>query len=169
MSRLRSIAIVLGVQAGLVGLYLGVEHLRREQPPLAVETLDEPAPALSLTRKSRRATVPDAPHLVHFWATWCGPCQEELPALLEAAEAVGVPLLAVTDEPWPVVERYFGGVVPQPIVQDITAEAAATWHVSGLPDTFVVRDGQVVGRMGGPRDWSTTQARDFMRDLRRTR
>lgn len=108
--------------------------------------------------------MPAGHSLVHFWATWCAPCVKELPALLDAAEAEGVPLLAVTDEPWPVVERFFGGGVPGGIVRDPAADAAARWGVSGLPDTFVVQDGRIVARMGGPRDWTSARARTFLRD-----
>lgn len=59
-----------------------------------------------------------------------------------------------------------GGAVPIYVVRDTTGGAAAAWRVSGLPDTFVVRDGRVVGRMGGPREWGTAEARGFLRELR---
>ncbi len=171
MSPLRAAGIVLGVQAFLVGVYVFVEHHRAapEARPFAVERLDESAPTLSAAHDEQPAVMPDAPHLVHFWATWCAPCQEELSTLLEATSAASVPLLAVTDEPWVVVERYFDGDVPAAIVRDTTSEAAKTWRVSGLPDTFVVRKGRIIGRMGGPREWGSTEARDFLRELHRAR
>jgi thiol-disulfide isomerase/thioredoxin len=165
----RTIVVLVGVQITLIGLYLAVESRRRAPTPFAVEGLDEPAPMLSLERDGHGVVQPSEPHLVHFWATWCGPCQEELPALLAAAESEDAPLVAVTDEPWPVVERYFGDSVPMAIVRDPTGEAAGDWRVSGLPDTFVVRSGRVVGRMGGPRDWRAPEARAFLRELRRPR
>lgn len=169
MKTARVLAVLVGVQVALAALYLVVESRRSEPTPFAVEALDEPTPSLSLERDGRPTVQPSEAHLVHFWATWCGPCQEELPALLATAEAEGTPLVAVTDEPWPVVERYFGGSVPAGVVRDPTGEAAARWRVSGLPDTFVVDNGRVVGRMGGPRDWRTQEARAFLRELRRTR
>ena len=146
---MRRIALLVAVQAVLVLLWLGVERGRRPVATFAFERLDEPAPT----------DLGDG--VVHFWATWCGPCVTELPALIAAAEAEGVPLVAVTDEPWPVVERFFDGDVPAPIVRD--EAAARTWQVSGLPDTFVVADGRVVARVGGPRDWTTPEARAFLR------
>jgi thiol-disulfide isomerase/thioredoxin len=164
-----AIALLVGAQLALVGGYFAVESWRSEPTPFAVESLDEPAPALSLERDGHAVAPPPTPHLVHFWATWCAPCQEELPALIAAAEAQQTPLVAVTDEPWSVVERYFDDAVPSAIVRDPTGQAAAGWRVSGLPDTFVVRGGRVVGRMGGPRDWRTPEARAFLRELGRDR
>ncbi len=134
-----------------------------------MEALEEPAPPLRIERDGGALTEPSELHLVHFWATWCAPCQEELPGLIDATEAQGVSLVAVTDEPWPVVEQYFDREVPAEIARDPTGSAAETWRVSGLPDTFVVREGRVVGRMGGPRDWRTPEAQGLLRELRSAR
>lgn len=169
MKTARAVAVLVAVQLLLVGAYMAVEGSRAPPTPFAVEALDDPVPSLVVERDGAAVERPSGPHLVHFWATWCEPCQEELPGLLEAAEAEGVPLLAVTDEPWPLVERTFDRDVPDAIVRDPSGQAAAAWRVSGLPDTFVVRNGRLVGRMGGPRDWQTPEARDFLRSLRRTR
>lgn len=163
MTKVRWILALVGLQVALLGLYRLVEGGRTPEAPFSWERLDEPAPPLTAARGDEAVELPSEPHLVHFWATWCAPCRTELPALLTAAEQEGVPLLAVTDEPWPVVRGYFGDAVPPAVVRDVTGGAARAWRVSGLPDTLVVREGRVVGRMGGPRDWDTSTARDFLR------
>lgn len=166
MSRgVRALLALAALQGALVVIYLLVERGRGDPTPFAVEDLDKFAPALVVERAGETHPAPEGPHLVHFWATWCAPCVEELPGLLAATQAEGVPLLAVTDEPWPVVEAWFGGEVPPGVVRDPSGEAAATWRISGLPETFVVAEGRLVGRMGGPRDWSTPSARRFLREV----
>lgn len=166
MSRtLRALLALGALQALLIGGYLLLDRGHEEPPAFLVEPLDEPAPALAVQRAGAPQPIPADPHLVHFWATWCAPCIEELPGLLAASEAEGVPLVAVTDESWPVVEAWFDGTVPAGVVRDPTGEAASRWRVSGLPDTFVVSEGRLVGRIGGPRDWSSPPARRFLREV----
>lgn len=165
----------LGVGLGLFGLqallllgYLGLEASRRDPgTAFAVEALDEAAPPLEIEHAGRLRSVPESPHIVHFWATWCAPCVQELPSLLAAAEAEGLPVLAVTDEPWPTVQAWFNGVIPSAVVRDRPGEALQAWQVSGLPDSFVVVDGRIKARMGGVRDWSSRDARRFLREVKR--
>ena len=152
----------VGLQVALVGGYLVVERGRATEVPFLAETLDLQAPQVVFEGRDGAVELGEGRTIVHFWATWCGPCITELPSLLAAAEAEDVPLVAATDEPWPVVQRFFDGEVPDAIVRDPGAAAGAAYEVSGLPDTFVVKDGRVVARVGGPRDWTDAAARRWL-------
>jgi hypothetical protein len=77
-----------------------------------------------------------------------------------------VRLLAVTDEPWPVIERFFAERPAEAVVRDASGQGATAWRVSALPDTYVLDgEGRVRARVGGPRDWSTSSARAFLREV----
>ncbi len=54
-----------------------------------------------------------------------------------------------------------------PVLLDQSGDAAGrTWGVWGTPTAYVIdREGRLIGRMVGPRDWSGTQAREFIRAL----
>ncbi|MEX1018423.1 MAG: redoxin domain-containing protein [Litorilinea sp.] len=88
------------------------------------------------------------PVVLNFWATWCGPCQRELPALQAAAEryADRVLILGIDQgEAGEVVQPYvdeMGLTFPIPLDSDMVV--GRLYNVQGLPTTyFVDADGVV--------------------------
>ncbi len=94
--------------------------------------------------------------LVNFWATWCVPCRDELPALQELFtrfKGEGLAIIGVTDQTVPNIEILsFTSMlgVRYPIVR-IRSSISAEWGgVSALPASFLIgQDGKVVRRYVG--------------------
>ncbi len=98
-----------------------------------------------------RAFDAGKPILLFFWASWCAPCKEAVPALL-ALEARGHQVVAVTSEDELVVNEFFrqwGGRFPARVALDADGAAEAQFGVSGYP-TFVLVD----ERAGLRKRWS---------------
>jgi peroxiredoxin len=94
------------------------------------------------------------PVVINFWATWCPPCQDEMPLLAGAYEREGgqVVFLAISiDEPERTVRRFVeNNDIPFVVLLDEGGKVASEYQVNSIPVTFFVnRDGQVVMRYLG--------------------
>lgn len=98
--------------------------------------------------------------LVNLWATWCPPCRDEMPsmeALHQRFKDKGFVLLAVSEDEGgrAVVEPFVEQMkVTFPVLLDTQGEVGRKYGVWGFPESFLVdRDGRIVERVIGPRDW----------------
>ena len=87
--------------------------------------------------------------LLNFWASWCGPCRQELPAfeaLFQQYADLGVNVLAVNldDEPRKADVLLSDINVSFPVLFDSEGEVSARYDVSAMPTTVIIdRDGNV--------------------------
>ena len=98
--------------------------------------------------------------VVNFWASWCVPCRQEMPALEQVSRGyaeAGKPVTVIGVDASDVrsaAARFIAEVgVTYPTVYDqqgLRGGVAASWSVTALPQTwFVARDGSRAGRIAG--------------------
>jgi len=136
---------------------------------------DKPTPALATTwldgkpidLKDLRGRVV----LVNFWATWCEPCKEELPALVKLKEQLaGQPFELVTvnygEFPDKINQYLARSGMKLPVLLDTQNEVSKQWKVGGLPMTFLVdAQGRVRYYVFGEREWNEGEPRRLVEQL----
>jgi len=138
--------------------------------------INTPAPAFRLMDLD--GTVHSLPEyqgkvvFLNFWATWCGPCKVEMPAmeaLYQAFRAQGLEILAVSvDQQGAAVTRPFKEAMGLsfPILHDSNYQVGLTYGARTLPMTYVIdRQGIIRQRVFGARDWNSPEARTLMSEL----
>ena len=109
--------------------------------------------------------------LVNFWATWCPPCREEMPALerlYRRHKDHGLVLVAISidADPKVVMPYVSASKLTFPIALDPKAEVANKYGVRALPSSFVIdRDGTMAGLALGPRVWDNEAAHALVEAL----
>jgi thiol-disulfide isomerase/thioredoxin len=105
--------------------------------------------------------------LLNIWASWCVPCREEMPALDKLEQELGGKGFAVIavniDKGGPDKARDFlveTGATHLGLYTDPTSKMFAVLKTVGMPTTLVLdRDGKEIGRLVGPADWSSPEAK----------
>jgi thiol-disulfide isomerase/thioredoxin len=95
------------------------------------------------------ADFKDKVTLVNFWASWCGPCVEEIPSLNRLKEAMqGKPFQLISinyaETPQRIHEFMKRVAVDFPVLMDSDGQVTAQWKVVAYPSTFVIGPGGTI-------------------------
>jgi thiol-disulfide isomerase/thioredoxin len=107
---------------------------------------------------------------LNVWATWCGPCRQEMPSMAELYREFGkqgLEMVAVSSEDFQTVRDYAGsGRYPFKILVDSEDVLSQRFGIDAIPTTFIVdKQGHLVYHHVGFNDWSASDVREKIRDL----
>lgn len=158
-----ALVAILQSDAGLQPVVRGSVAPEFELPPLAAT--DSGAAPLSLDTLRGRVV------LVNFWATWCEPCESEMPAMERLYGALphdGFELIAVAiDDEESTVQTFQDAYrLSFPIVLDLDQRVYQAYQTMGVPESLLIdRDGRIVERYVGPREWDAPEYVERIREL----
>ena len=151
----------IAIISAAVGIYC-FEGASRSSSRRAVTAEHTVAPDFSLPELSGQTLTLSSYRgkvvLLDFWATWCEPCREEIPRLVDLQDKYrdqGLQIIGVAmdDGPEPVRDFYQHFKLNYPVVMGSAKLGELYGGVFGLPIAFVIgRDGRIYAKHIGPAD-----------------
>jgi peroxiredoxin len=139
-------------------------------PPM----IGKPAPQFTVQDSDRTVSLSDLKGKVvvlNFWATWCPPCVEEMPSLIQMQQRMenkGVIVLAVSvDDDQSNYQKFLrDNRVNLLTVRDADQKSNNLYGTFKFPETYIIdRNGVVRRKFIGPVDWTQADVLDYLSKL----
>jgi len=137
---------------------------RKEAPTFSLKSLTGEEVSLSEFKGK--------PVLITFWATWCASCKEEIPELekfsVGKTDQLAILLIVIDGERKGAVQKIVSQKkITLPVLLLLKEKVMDEYGVRGwIPLTFLVdREGRLVGKIVGQRDWSAPEAWSCLKEL----
>ncbi len=109
--------------------------------------------------------------LLNFWASWCVPCREEMPAMEKLYQEYkqknfAILAIAVKDRKQDAIDFVKELKISYPVALDPEAQVGSLYGAWGLPATYLIGpNGEGLARGWGPAEWYGSGARKLVKDL----
>ncbi|MGH9691882.1 MAG: TlpA family protein disulfide reductase [Candidatus Acidiferrales bacterium] len=166
MKRKLKTALVLAFIAGLVALFIYPDYRQGE-----ASMRGRPAKNFELTLNGKPEQISDFRGKVvvlNFWATWCPPCVEETPSLIQLQKRIaplGGTVLGVSldDDQSAYLNFLKTYKIAFPTYRDPTKQSAIDYGTTMYPETYIInRQGRIDRKIIGPQDWTSPRMLAYM-------
>lgn len=153
----RNLFIIIGLCVAIGGITMITNHATKNLSP--AKPVDNFSYYLLTGQQSQLYDHHGKQIVLHFWATWCVPCQAELPVLINIAarQQNTIFLLVSVDDDADMVKQF---IAPHKIsdnielILDSERKIAAQMHISAFPENFVINpDMTLRQRLVGAVSW----------------
>jgi thiol-disulfide isomerase/thioredoxin len=153
----------------IIGLLLLAGCNSGSHPP----RIGNAAPDFTLTDSQRTVALSQLrgkPVVLNFWATWCPPCIDEMPSLVQLQKQLGdkVTILAISEDADDGAYKQFvrDHNVDLLTVRDTGRTINEVYGTFKFPETFVIdRNGKIVRKFIGATDWTSPDIVDYLNKL----
>jgi cytochrome c biogenesis protein CcmG, thiol:disulfide interchange protein DsbE len=161
----RHASVFLGLVAlSLTGCYRGTRppHIGTTAPDFTIQDADR---KVSLVQLRGKIVV------LNFWATWCPPCVDEMPSLVQMQQKMkgkGVEVLAVSvDADQSAYQKFLKDYnVNLLTVRDPDQKSNNLYGTFKFPETYIIdRQGVLRRKFVGPIDWGQAEIVDYLSKL----
>ncbi len=108
---------------------------------------------------------------LHFWASWCGPCKEEMPMIQKLSDVMKdekfqVVMINTAEDEDTIFEFLSAIDIKLNSLMDVDGLVTEAWKPRGLPTTFLINpEGEVKYQAIGGREWDKLLYTDFLKQL----
>ena len=149
---------------GLAGCYSGTKPTR----------IGTAAPDFVVQDSDRKVALHDYKGqivVLNFWATWCGPCVQEMPSLVQMGDKLKDKNIKVIGVSIDVDEAAYKSFLQKHgitflTVRDPEQKSSTLYGTTGWPETFIIdRNGVLRRKFVGPVDWNDPQITQYLTSL----
>ena len=95
----------------------------------------------------------DKYYLLNIWSSWCVPCREEHPLLMNLSKSKNIELIGINYKDTKINAKIFLAELGNPykkIIFDDKGINAIEWGAYGVPESYLIKDGIIIKRYIGP-------------------
>lgn len=161
---LAAVAAVLGAALAMSG-DLAPVSVGNQAPPFGAVTLAK-GDSVGLDRFAGDVV------LLNIWATWCAPCEQEMPSIQRlyqemSPEGLKIVSVSVDDDQADAVKKWLADrKLTFEVFQDKSHAIERIYQTTGIPESFVInRQGVIVKKVIGPVEWDSPAQKALFRRL----